>query len=410
MRRLSGIPAALLTAAALTAAGCSDPVSAPSSAPGSTVPASGAPTSPAPPPSARTPTPSVAQPSPTRRIPPSARFKDPASQLVRSVNRYATGRAPKQVAFTPDGKELWVTLLGGDGVAAHNAVSGAKLAGIRLGRHGGAVEVIFTRDGKTAYVSQMETGTVWQIDVASRRVRRSVHVEGVWTKVLALSPDERTLYAANWISHDVSVIDLPSWRVRKVIPTVHTPRGLYPAPDGRTLYVAGYDNGELARIDLPSGKQKTLLRTGGAMRHLVGDGRRLYASDMGTASVYVVDLASEKVQRLANVDDHPNTIDLSPDGRVLYVSCRGRNNPKSYYIPGPEWGSVVVLDAKTGRALDAIVAGNQTTGLDVSEDGGLLAISDFLDNRIRVYTIPPYEKLASGNGGFWSGHRAKLAK
>ncbi|MEU4605537.1 YncE family protein [Kribbella sp. NPDC023972] len=366
-------------------------------------------TSPAPAP-ASTPTPGTTQPSTTPTIPPSTRFKDPAGQLVRSVNRYATGRAPKQVAFTPDGKELWATLLGGDGVAVHNAVSGAKLAGIRLGRHGGAVEVIFTRDGKTAFASQMETHTVWQIDVASRRVRRNLDVEGAWTKVLALSPDERTLYAANWISHDVSVIDLPSWRVRKVIPTVHTPRGLYPAPDGRTLYVAGYENGELARLDLRTGKQTTLLRTGGAMRHLVGDGRRLYASDMGTASVYVVDLASGKARRLAKVDDHPNTIDLSPDGRVLFVSCRGRNNPKSYYIPGPEWGSVVVVDATTGRPLDAIVAGNQTTGLDVSEDGALLAISDFLDNRIRVYTIPPYQKLASGKGGFWSEHHADLAK
>ncbi|GAA1573297.1 hypothetical protein GCM10009789_28520 [Kribbella sancticallisti] len=56
------------------------------------------------------------------------------------------------------------------------------------------------------------------------------------------------------------------------------------------------------------------------------------------------------------------------------------------------------------------MAGNQTTGLDISDDGGLLAISDFLDNRIRIYTIPPYEKLASGNGGFWSRHRARLTK
>ncbi|TDD29316.1 YncE family protein [Kribbella turkmenica] len=409
MRGLSAIPAVLCTAAVLTAAGCSGPAAPAASAPGSTAPSSGSPTSPAPV-SASTPTPTATRPSPTPTVPPSTRFKDPSGQLVRSVNRYATGRAPKQVAFTPDGKELWVTLLGGDGVAVHNAVSGAKLAGIRLGRHGGAVEVIFTRDGTTAYVSQMETHTVWQVDVATRRVRRSVDVKGAWTKVLSLSPDERTLYAANWISHDVSVIDLPSWRVQKVIPTVHTPRGLYPSPDGRSLYVAGYDNGELARIDLRSGKQKLLLRTGGAMRHLVGDGRRLYASDMGTASVYVVDLASAKVRRLARVDDHPNTIDLSPDGRVLYVSCRGRNNPKSYYIPGPEWGSVVVLDARTGRPLDAIVAGNQTTGLDVSDDGGLLAISDFLDNRIRLYTVPPYEGLAGGNGGFWSGHRAVLTK
>lgn len=409
MRGLSGIPAVLCTAAVLTATACSGLTSAPSSAPSSTAPVSGSPTSRAPA-SARTATPSATRPPPTPTVPASTRFKDPAGQLVRSVNRYATGRAPKQVAFTPDGKELWVTLLGGDGVAVHHAVSGAKLAGIRLGRHGGAVEVIFTRDGKTAYVSQMETGTVWQVDAASRRVRRSLEVQGNWTKVLSLSPDERTLYAANWISHDVSVIDLPSWRVRKVIPTVHTPRGLYPSPDGRSLYVAGYDNGELARIDLRSGNQKLLLRTGGAMRHLVGDGRRLYASDMGTASVYVVDLASAKVRRLAKVDDHPNTIDLSPDGKVLYVSCRGRNNPKSYYIPGPEWGSVVVLDARTGRPLDAIVAGNQTTGLDISEYGDLLAISDFLDNRIRVYTVPPYEKLSRGNGGFWSRHRTELTK
>lgn len=75
-----------------------------------------------------------------------------------------------------------------------------------------------------------------------------------------------------------------------------------------------------------------------AMRHLVGDRRRLYASDMGTAYVYVVDLASAKARRLAKIDDHPDTVDLSPDGKVLYVSCRGRNNPRSYYIPGPERG------------------------------------------------------------------------
>jgi hypothetical protein len=36
--------------------------------------------------------------------------------------------------------------------------------------------------------------------------------------------------------------------------------------------------------------------------------------------------------------DRGNTMDLSPDGKVLYVSNRGENNPRSCYIPGPEWG------------------------------------------------------------------------
>ena len=88
---------------------------------------------------------------------------------------------------------------------------------------------------------------------------------------MALSPDERTLYVANWVSSDISEIDLRKGRVRRLLKTVRTPRGLWPTADGRRLYVAGFEDGELQRIDLASGKAKTLLRTGGAMRHLVGD-------------------------------------------------------------------------------------------------------------------------------------------
>ena len=92
-------------------------------------------------------------------------------------------------------------------------------------------------------------------------------------------------------------------------------------------------------------------------------------------------------------------MDLSPDGKVLYVSNRGRDNAESYYLPGPEWGTVLAIDTGSGTVLDAIVGGNQCTGLDVSPDGTLLAFSDFLDHKIRVYAIPPYEVLASGEGG-----------
>ena len=92
-------------------------------------------------------------------------------------------------------------------------------------------------------------------------------------------------------------------------------------------------------------------------------------------------------------------MDIGPDGRVLYMSNRGKDNPKTYYIPGPEWGTILAIDTTTGTILDAIVGGNQCTGLDVSPDGTLLAFSDFLDNKIRVYSIPPYDTLVAGGGG-----------
>ena len=94
---------------------------------------------------------------------------------------------------------------------------------------------------------------------------------------------------------------------------------------------------------------------------------------------------------------------------MLYVSNRGRNGP-CYCAPGPEWGSVLAIDAASGRILDAMVGGNQTTGLEVSPDGRTLAFSDFLDNRVHLYTVPPYQTLAAGGGGRGQAHLKDLPK
>ena len=234
---------------------------------------------------------------------------------------------------------------------------------------------------------------------------------GTWTKVMVLSPDEKRLYAANWTSNDVSVIDLASGDVLEQIPTVNVPRGLYLTKDEKRLFVAGYELGQFQRIDLTTGKGDILLDTGGALRHMVANeaGTLLYFDDMAKFETYVVDVATEKITKLAKTDPEPNTLDLSPDGKVLYVSCRGLNGD-DYMAPGPEWGSVVLIDTATGKTLDAIVGGNQPTGLDVSPDGTYLAFSDFLDDRIRVYTIPSYEVLVDGEGGRAESHLADLPK
>src|SRR4030095_4688771 len=109
---------------------------------------------------------------------------------------------------------------------------------IRLGEHG-AVEVLFTRDGRTVYASQMETDSVWEIDRRRFRVRRRLPTKVNWSKVMALSPDEKTLYVANWVSSDVSEIDLRKGKVRRLLKTVRTPRGLWAAAAGPRLCCAG---------------------------------------------------------------------------------------------------------------------------------------------------------------------------
>lgn len=337
---------------------------------------------------------------------------DPEGQLVHAVGLLPCAGAPKGVVVTPDGQEAWATILNGPpSIEIFDLGSMERSGSIDLGEYG-AVEIVFSADGRLAYASQMETAKVFEIDTATRRVLRELPTESAWTKVIALSPDGGTLFAANWSGDDVSEIDLASGTVRRRIPTADTPRGLWPTPDGATLYVAGYGGGELQRVDLASGRVETIFDSNGALRHLVGDPERgvLFVSDMARDVVFAHDIATGKTTTLVETDEKPNTIDLSPDGTTLFVSCRGENNPKSYYIPGPEWGTILLFDATTGAPLDAIVGGDQCTALDVSDDGGTLVFSDFLDDRLQVFEVPGFDVLSAGGGGRWDKHFADLKK
>lgn len=215
-----------------------------------------------------------------------------------------------------------------------------------------------------------------------------------------MSSDETKLYASNWVGNNVSEIDLKSGTLIRNIKTVKTPRGVYPTKDGKYLYVAGYDKGELQKINLTDLSSKILYNQGKALRHIVVDENKniMYISDMGKKVILKLDLKTDLLTEFVFTDINPNTIALSPDKKLLFVSCRGKNfSPDDYYQPGPEWGTVLIFDTNKGKLVDAIIGGNQPTALDVSPDGKILVFSDFLDSQLEFYQIPDYKELKNNN-------------
>lgn len=347
-------------------------------------------------------------------VPAISYYSDPAGQLVHHLFDIESVPSPKGVAFSPDGKEIWATSLlnKSRGVIVFDALSGQKIKDINLA-DGGGVEIVFLNDGSKAYVSQMETAQVFEIETKTKEILRALDTESNWTKALALSEDQKTLFASNWCGDDVSEIDLGVGAVQRRIKTVDTPRGLYITKDNSTLYVAGFGRGEIEKIDLKTGQSKIIFKSNGAMRQIAADEDRgvLFVSDMAQAVIWQVSLKNYEVSKFVGTDNNPNTIVLSPDKKILFVSCRGINaSADNYYIPGPEWGSILLFDAETGKMLDAIIAGNQPTGLDVSPDGKLLCFSDFLDGRIEVFEVPAYEELEKGGGGRSKVYKSELRK
>ncbi len=326
----------------------------------------------------------------------------PKGQLLRCVKKFACGPHPKAVAFTPDQSELWVTCLAGPpSVEVYSTSSWKKIHSFNLGKYG-AVEIKFSRSGDKAYVSQMESNQVYEINTETKKVIRKFNTGGRWCKIMELNSSETTLWVSNWITNDVSEINLLTGKIDHLYKTAKTPRGLYYHSADSSLYCASFGEGYIEKFSLPdTAEVDTLYKGGYAMRHFTPDTIRniLYVSDMGRRKVYSINLKNDKISHFVYTGSNPNTIDLTPDGKIMAVSNRGKNNKKSYLLKGPEWGVVQLFDTESGKLLDVIIGGNQCTGLDISPDGTLLAFSDFLDDRINIYRLPPVQELKKGNGG-----------
>ena len=270
----------------------------------------------------------------------------------------------------------------------------------RYARRSGFVETLVLPEKREFWVSQMSQSSVHIFDSLTLAYKSTIRLKGRWTKVLLHDPARKLVYASNWSSHDISVIDVNRKKELYRLRAGGIPRGMILSPSGKHMYVAlfaGYSRGpdgrdrvrknNIVKIDLK--KRKIIKRFGrrGAKRHIVKDGRgRMYVSDMWYAKIEVYDLKTDRLIKRIPVFYKPNTIVLSPDEKRLYVSCRGPNHPRGYTRKGLRMGRLYAIDLDRLEVSEFWEGGNQPTGLDISPDGKSLVSTDFLDNRVRVYT------------------------
>jgi DNA-binding beta-propeller fold protein YncE len=266
------------------------------------------------------------------------------------VGVFRTGPEPKQVSFTPDKRFLIVTLLEGNGFDLIDLRSGGTSRRVSppTASKRGFVESLVCPEKGVFWISQMTTDMLFEYslptdDYPEPRLLRSLPSRTTWTKVMAVDPSYRYLAVSGWLSGNVAVLDYSDGSVVAMLKGISVPRGLAFSPDGSTFYVCSYEGGALYAYDVPSWKRNAVLSDSSAsFRHVVvsPDGKDAYVSAMGTSRVYRVDARTLEKKALYEVGKNPNTIALSADGERLYISCRGPNNPKSYYLRSPEDGKV----------------------------------------------------------------------
>jgi PQQ-dependent catabolism-associated beta-propeller protein len=161
-----------------------------------------------------------------------AHFLDASTYEV--VDNVLVDTRPRAAAFTPDGKQVWVSSELRGTVSVIGVQSRAIDAVVEFAIPGvprelvQAVGIAHGRDGR-AYVALGPANRVAEVDGKSLKILRYYLVgQRVWH--IALSADEKRLYAANGGSGDVTVIDLERREPVKSIAVGRSPWGVVTAP------------------------------------------------------------------------------------------------------------------------------------------------------------------------------------
>lgn len=206
---------------------------------------------------------------------------------------------------------------------------------------GSPVEIAFSSDGKTAWVSNFKMfGTefrnpgqdncvqspnydpsfLYQINTQSLEIEQIIQV-GCVPKYLAVTPNDQFILVSNWCSGDISIIDIDQGKEVRRLPVGAFPRGIAVDSDSRTAYVALMGEGRLAMIDLREFTLDWIDDIGKTPRHLcIGPSNRfLYVSLARPGAVIKIDLVRKEVIQSKKIGTEVRSMAFSRDKKYLYV-------------------------------------------------------------------------------------------
>ncbi len=155
----------------------------------------------------------------------------------------------------------------------------------------GPLEIIFSRDGKWAYVAEFDTGTIAVVDVARGAVADRLSSGGQEPTAVALLPDDRTLLAVNSYSGSLVWIDLEKRRQAHSLNLRGLPWDVVVTPDGERAFVSLSQLDQVAAIDLDQRKELGRIAVGKRPQvlALTRNGRKLACANSQSGDVSVIE-------------------------------------------------------------------------------------------------------------------------
>jgi YVTN family beta-propeller protein len=281
-------------------------------------------------------------------------FVDPASYATIEVLDDFE-RNPHELLIVHQTQTAYIPIFG-NGVHGRNPKPGHLLSvvDLRTRAHAGDIDLSplvaphglqLAPDG-LIYLTCENSGVVAIVDHLRREVIGTIATGSTNAHRLALAPDGRTLYTENEEDGSVSVVDLPTRKLKRQVATPHPLAGIAISPDGK-LVVAVSDTGPvLFFIDTASHELvRTVALEGMTLPAQIArfspDGRVLLVTSVRGGTATLID---PPFGRQVTLPVGKQPMEGTFHDGLLFVACQGD-------------GSIHIIDAAKRRWLRSFAAG-----------------------------------------------------
>jgi len=308
---------------------------------------------------------------------------DDVSVIDRSsagvVTTIPVGPQPNGIAVTPDGGRAYVSNFRADTVSVIDTRANRVVADIPVGHQ--PVGIAVSPDGALAYVANRGGGSVSVIDTAANAVVATIE-DGVGpgSNGIALTPDGAFAYVNNAFSKEpgtVSVVDTAANAVVGTVELYRNPKRVAISPDGRTAYVANFRSWNVSVIDTRTNTFTTGLRVSGRTVGVAVHPNGAYAYVTNLAgTVEVIETAGNTLTEPIAVGREPYAIAIAPRGGEAYVANLGDD-------------TVSVVELGTDAVVAEIPVGNKPFAVAVACFGPQCTGPPFTPKPTRTPTVVP---------------------
>ena len=301
--------------------------------------------------------------------------------VIKYVN---VGNSPANDAphFIVANQHYWyVSLIGGGQVWQFDAHADTLVKTVIV--PGSPALLSLTPDGEKLYVSQFTSSTTNRVVVLNTATMTVVNSIPVWIMPhgMRMNTAGTRLYVANMMSDNISVIDVASDSVVETVPVAYDARPFGPtkympmeiavSPNDSLFMVTCSEWHEVRMFVAATNSLIDSFQVNDQPWHLqfTPDGEFCYVSNRRGNSVSVIHVPMRHVMSTImspSAFAYPHGIDLSTDGRYVFVSSE---NVSHRYVPRYNMefvGNICVIDHLTDQVVKVIEVGEMPTGLSVS--------------------------------------------